>query len=208
MNNFLPDKLTIGITGGIGAGKSVVSRILRCNGFDVYDCDTKAKNIMISDPKVKNSLVMALGEEVYEPDGELNKKYLAKLMFSDDEIRNYVNSVVHSAVKQDIFVAREENKGWFFIESAILATSGIENICDSIWIVESSEETKLRRVMERDNLSESQIKARMQIQIKELSVTKNRRVEILKNDFGNPLLSKVLKLTDKYINHQIYTISC
>ena len=92
----------IGITGGIGCGKSVVSRICRLRGFDVYDCDSEAKMLMDNDPLLKSAIVEILGRDILLSDGSLDRKIMAALIFSDDCKRRKVNTAVHSAVKADI----------------------------------------------------------------------------------------------------------
>ena len=92
----------IGITGGIGSGKSVVSRILRCCGFTVYDCDSEAKKLMTCNYMVKDCLINLFGDSVYHPSGELNKTLIADKLFSDNDIRVQVNAIVHRAVRNDI----------------------------------------------------------------------------------------------------------
>lgn len=200
--------ITIGITGGIGAGKSVVSRILRCNGFFVYDCDSRAKFLMETDLDIIRDLKEGVGEDIYSPDNRIEKKLLADRMFSDLNVRRYVNSVVHAAVRKDIGRCRREIPGYLFIESAILASSGLDHICNSIWIVEASARKRMERVAKRSNLSASQIEKRMESQARELELLKGGSTIELLNDGNNPILGEILKLTDKFINHQTYILPC
>lgn len=200
--------ITIGITGGIGAGKSVVSRVLRCNGFNVYDCDYEAKKIMTMDSEVKMSLIEKLGSGIYNYDGTLNRGKLAEEIFSDYKTREFVNSVVHKAVIQNIEKKRKNIKGWFFIESAIIASSGISYICDKIWIITAPLDQRINRVINRDSISSEDIKKRMESQQQELSLLPNNEKLVIKNDEKMPLLQEILKLTDKYKNNQTFIISC
>ena len=200
--------ITIGITGGIGAGKSVVSRVLRCNGFVVYDCDREAKNLMRYNKSLKDLIIDHFGEEVYKPDGELNKSLLASLIFNSNSDRDFVNTCVHEEVRKDILRRRKSVEGYFFIESAILATGGIEGMCQFIWLVKAPDDKRIERVMTRDNLEKTSIENRMNIQKQELSQLDMKKTVIIKNDGTSPMLGTILKLTEKYNNHQTYLLSC
>lgn len=186
--------ITIGLTGGIGSGKSVVARILRCQGFPVYDCDSEAKRLMIEDVKVVNDLKNTVGRNVYFPDGELNKGYLSKRLFSEIDIRRKVNSIVHTAVRNDIDLKRHKIKGPFIIESAILKSSRIDRMCDEIWIVETSEEERLERIIKRDRLTKEDIEKRIKSQQQEYEGFENNKVFKLRNDSLHQLLLPVLEL--------------
>ena len=199
---------TIGITGGIGAGKSVVARVLRCNGFPVYDCDSRAKWLMEKDDKVKSALLSKIGKETFLPDGRINKIFLTQRLFTDTQVRNQVNAIVHDAVRKDIQTKREKIAGLFFIESAILASGGIAPFCSQVWIIESPKEERFQRLFKRDKTNEEEIVKRMRTQEMEIDLLKNYNTLILHNNASEPLLSEVLKLTNKYKNHQTYKISC
>lgn len=202
------DKITVGITGGIGAGKSVVSRLLRCNGFEVYDCDSEAKRLMTRDTKVKQALIDHLGQDIYLPDGNIDKGKLAKMLFTDFKVRNFVNKIVHQAVRDDIRLKRNVIEGLFFIESAIIVTGGIAEMCDQIWIVTAPLEERIDRVMKRDGSDLESIQKRIETQEKELSLLKNRYILEIENDNHTPILLLILKLTNYINNYQTYEISC
>lgn len=199
---------TIGITGGIGAGKSVVSRILRCNGFYVYDCDYEAKLIMVNDSKVKDALIHRLGEDVYYQDGEINRGKLAQEIFSHEDVRLYVNGVVHKAVRTDIEKKRMKVDGYFFIESAIIATGGLMSLCNQIWLVTAPLEERIKRVIQRDSTDLDSVKKRMESQTHEISLLDSEKTVVLENDNYCSLLPEVLEMTNKLTNQQIYSISC
>lgn len=200
--------LTIGITGGIGAGKSIVSRVLRNNGFVVYDCDYEAKKIMAQDKNVINALINQLGEEIYLSDGILNKKLLTQFLFDNNELRKSVNIIVHQAVLEDIIIKRSRTDGWFFIESAILATGGLIPFCDRIWIVTASEEERIKRVKNRDGINIIEIKKRLAAQENELHLLKDYDINFLENNDNKPLLKKILKMTYILNINQTYSLSC
>lgn len=198
--------MTVGITGGIGAGKSVVSRVLRCNGMIVYDCDYEAKKLMVENSEVKKKLIESFGETIYFKTGELNRKLLASIIFSDEEKRNIINKIVHEAVRNNILYVRVKTKNRFFIESAILATGGLEEMCNDIWVVESPIETRVRRVMKRDGVMKMDVIRRMDSQQQELSKLPSEKITVLENDNEHPILKKILKLIYKYNLQNTYTL--
>lgn len=206
-NNILPPTV-IGIAGGIGSGKSVVSRVLRCNGFEVYDCDHEAKHIMENDPQVQKALIDRFGESIYLQDGKLNRAELSQKIFTNAEERKYVNKVVHQAVRDDIKGKERKAYKFFFIESAIIVTGGIDKLCDCIWVIESPLDERIRRVINRDNTDEDSIRKRIKAQQHEISEIPSEKIIYIDNEKGVPLLPIILKLTEKLNNNQTYTISC
>lgn len=184
--------MTVGITGGIGSGKSVVSRVLRCNGYNVYDCDYRARKIMNEDADIRTKLTGRLGKDIYDANEELDRKKLAAILFSDPEVRAFVNNIVHEAVRIDIKRHRETHKGYFFIESAILAGGGIAGMCDEIWVVTAPESQRIERVMKRDGLSPKEIEKRIASQQHEMSLLDKNKVKYIDNGDNSPMLSKSL----------------
>lgn len=155
----------IGITGGIGSGKSVVSRFLRCRGYEVYDCDSRAKALMEQSVRLKHLLCGRFGEECLLADGKIDRVYLARRVFSEDTHRLWLNSQVHCMVREDIArIADESAAGIWFVESAILKSSGLDKMCDEIWLVDAPLEIRLRRVESRDGTDREQVLLRMNAQ--------------------------------------------
>lgn len=188
--NYYPN-LTVGITGGIGSGKSVVSRILRCNGFNVYDCDTKAKKLMVTEKSVKEDLLKNVGEAVYLSDGSVNKSFLAEKIFQDPEMMKIVNTIVHNAVRKDIEKERNLHKGLFFIETAILKTSNLYSACDEIWLIEADLKERIQRIKRRDCMSEEEIMLRINSQKKEFDDFPGNKTIVIDNHINSQLLSKI-----------------
>ncbi len=187
----------VGITGGIGAGKSVVSRILKLRGYSVYDCDRNAQLLMSTNPELKSALVAILGSEAYLPDGTVNKPHMARCIFSDEDMRERVNSAVHSAVREDIKEWKERlGTGVAFVESAVLKSSSLHKIVSETWLVEASEQERLRRVKARNpELSEEQIRARMRAQQQEFAALPHPK-KIL-NQESESLLSQIDNLLEQ-----------
>lgn len=186
----------MGITGGIGSGKSVISRILRCNGFFVYDCDYEAKVIMTENPTVRNSLILILGSDAYFSDGSLNRGYISKALFGSSIIREKVNEVVHKAVYDD-FIKKVRSNGINFIESAILKSSQLYEICDEIWLVEAPVKTRIERVSHRNNLSVKEITDRMTAQKEEFIGFGKKDITLIDNKENSPLLLEIKKNISK-----------
>ena len=161
----------IGICGGIGSGKSVVSRILRLRGEPVYDCDLEAKRIMDSSPEVLAALNARYGDPVCPPGGPILRSELARRVFGSDEERLWLNSLVHRLVREDVgrwhAVLTSEGHTRCFVESAILASSGLAAMCGEVWVVVAPEDVRVARTMIRDDLSEQAIRARIRSQKEE-----------------------------------------
>ena len=159
-------KCVVGITGGIGSGKSYVSDILRREfGIPVYDCDREAKRLTATDEEIRRKLIALVGSYVFAG-GELNKKCLADYLFSDPEHASKVNAIVHPAVLKDF--ERWAGEGLVGLESAILFESGFNAYVDKVLFVDAPEDVRLRRAMQRDTATEAQIRARMKMQQPEL----------------------------------------
>ena len=161
---------TIGITGGIGSGKSYVSNLLRQKfGIPVYDCDKEAKRLTAEDEEIRQRLIALVGPEVFAGGG-LNKQLLADYLFADVEHASAVNAIIHPIVLLDFekWAADNGQQTTVGLESAILYESGFNASVDYVLFVDAPEDVRLRRAMLRDNASEAQIRARMKMQRPEL----------------------------------------
>lgn len=183
----------IGITGGIGAGKSIVSRLLRLKGFTVYDCDSAARSLMEQDPEVRNALIELLGTDAFQ-DNHLNRQFVAEMIFGDRELRERVNKVVHKAVREDFLRMADREEGAVFIESAIPVTGGLVPLMDEIWVVEADEATRIERVKKRNGLSEEQIVARIKTQQREFDSLPAEKTRYVDNDGESSLILAVESL--------------
>lgn len=187
----------IGICGGIGSGKSVVSRILRLRGEAVYDCDLEAKRIMDGSREVLDALNERYGEEVCPVGGPICRPELAKRVFGSDEERLWLNSLVHRLVREDVarWNVSQMKKGAkrCFVESAILATSGLSAMCDEIWLVTASEDVRIARIEQRDSLDDAAIRKRIQSQKEEENAIAASAIplRIIDNSGDLPLLDQI-----------------
>ncbi|MCD8081681.1 MAG: dephospho-CoA kinase [Bacteroides sp.] len=183
--------IRIGITGGIGSGKSVVCRLLEVRGIPVYDSDTAAKKLMLTDPEIRRGLISLLGEEVYK-EGQLNKPLLSSFLFSDPEHAATINHLVHPVVRTDFRRWAAARRNCFFIamESAILIESGFATEVDKVVDVYAPLPLRLKRVMERDGSTEEQVMQRIHSQMDDEQKQKIADI-ILRNDEERSLIVQV-----------------
>ena len=155
----------VGITGGIGAGKSTVCDLLRERGVAVYDSDSRAKQLMSEDVMLRAELIEAFGDAVYGASG-LDRAYLAKSVFGNDEALRKLNAIVHPAVMRDFAEWAEVQEGdYVVLESAILFEAGLANRVDSVVAVMAPESLRLERAMARDSASRDEILRRIRSQM-------------------------------------------
>ena len=158
--------LRLAITGNMGSGKSVVSRMLDIMGVPVYDCDSRAKMLMQHDAKLVESLKRMFGDECYNADGSLNRPWLAARIFTDRENVARVNALVHPRVKEDFLSwAESAPTPLVALESAILYESGMVDTVDKVLLVWADRETAVERVMKRGALTREQVLSRLQNQM-------------------------------------------
>ena len=192
--------MIIGITGGIGSGKSVIARQLRKMGYSVYDTDSEAKRIIVEDATVREQMTALFGEEVYK-DGVYQTSFVAQQVFADKNLLAKLNAIVHPAVKQDIIskfrssgVTSEpsapseplnNDSGLFFIECAILFQAGFDVLCDKVVAVTAPEDIRLERVIARDHSDMNKVRARMRAQEAERDI--ERADIVINNDGTTPI---------------------
>lgn len=154
-------KKVVGITGGIGSGKSIIGKILTTMGYPVYYSDSAAKKLMESDAIIQKKLNLLFDNKAYV-DGKLNRAYLAQQIFSNPELKNKVNQIVHPRVRKHFndFVA-EQTSPLIFNEAAILFETGGHKNFDAIILVVADKNLRIKRVMERDNVSKQEVLDRM-----------------------------------------------
>ena len=156
----------VGITGGIGSGKTTISQIFHSLGVPVYDSDSRGKELLVSDGGVKEQVLAAFGEEAYQADGSVNKGFLSERVFSDNEALEMLNSIVHPAVRTDLEKwLGQQHSPYVLKEAAILIESGAYKELDEIIVVEADAETRIRRVMARDQVGDDKVKERMNAQL-------------------------------------------
>lgn len=187
--------LKIGITGGIGSGKSTVARIFASLGIPVYSSDQRAKELVTEDLVLKERIQELMGREAYLPDGTYNRKYVGQQVFQDAEKLKLLNALIHPAVGLDFRSWLErQHTPYALKEAAIMKkTGGLDYI---IW-VHSPEELRIERVMQRDKRTPEQIKEIIRNQQSEEDFRAIADFTIL-NDEQSALLPQVLALDDKF----------
>lgn len=185
----------IAITGGIGAGKSVVARMLRAIGYDVYDCDSRAKQLMDADAGIKQAVADRICRDAIRPDGSIDRKRLADVVFNDSGKLDCLNRIVHKAVRDDILLWAA-NKPVAFVETAILYQSGIDRMVDEVWEVTAPKEIRILRAMARNGSQRSDVEARINAQENFKSVYVHPNVRLLINDGDLPILPRLEQLIE------------
>ena len=187
----------IGITGGIGCGKSVVSKLLRIEGIDVYDSDTHAKSLLSNDIEIRNNVIALIGKDAYTG-AEPNKKIIAQKIFNDKSLLTRMNAIIHPRVWNDFikWSNRQEKNGKNFcgFESAIIYQSGLSSKMDKIWIITAPLDIRIKRACQRDNTQIDKIKERIANQ-QEIS---DDKAEIIVNDEEHSLMEQVQQILTSY----------
>lgn len=194
--------LKLGLTGGIGSGKTLVCNILEKLGVPVYFADTAARELMAVDSELKAGIIRMFGKEAYGKDG-LNRRYLAEAVFGNPERLSLLNELVHPAVRRDFtqWIEEQEEAPYVVEEAAILFESGASTLMDLSVLVYAPEELRITRVMKRDGIGREEVMKRMGHQMSE-----ERKMEladhVLFNDGSRMLLPQVIDLHDKMLNRR------
>lgn len=187
--------IKIGLTGGIGCGKSVVSRLLGIMGVPVYNADNEAKRITSGNNEIRQQLIHLLGEDVFV-NGELNKTLLATYLFSDPEHAKIVNGIIHPKVKDDFisWASKHDDYPVIAIESAILIEAGFSDAVDKIVMVYAPLELRLERLALRDSTSsKEQILKRIQSQMDD-EEKRSLAHFVVVNDEEMPVIPQIIEL--------------
>lgn len=190
----------IGLTGGIGSGKSTVARVFNTIGVPVFYADDVAKNIYETDAEVLNSVKKNFGIDVFD-NGSLDKMKLGNLIFSDVEKMRQLNSIVHPAVRNAFrtWMKKHPASPYVIIEAAILIESGTHKDCDEIILVTAPQNLRISRVMKRDGVSETSINLRMKNQWTDEEKRKFTSIELV-NDETELLIPQILKLHERFLS--------
>lgn len=193
----VPPPRIIGLTGGIGSGKTSVAKILEEKGFPVYYSDDEAKSIVNKDSELKEKIISLLGEEAYL-DGNYNRKFVAKKVFEDAELLAQLNQLIHPAVRLDFekWVASQTSE-FVFKETALLFELKLNEQCYKSLLVTADENLRIKRTMDRDGKTYREIEAIMHKQMPEKDKIKLADYIIYNNsDLGN-LQSETETFLDK-----------
>lgn len=187
----------IGITGGIGSGKSRLCRLFAERGVAVYDTDAAAKRLMTEDAALVEAIKARFGVESYA-DGALNRSYLATRVFSDEAERQALNGLVHPAVKADFVAWAEQQAGdYVILESALLFEAGLDAMVDAVVAVMAPEALRIERVQQRDGVTEEQVRSRMAAQLSDEELHRRATVTVV-NIFEEDLEAAVQELDRRF----------
>ena len=193
--------LKIGITGGIGSGKTTVCRIFESLGIPVFYADVVAKQIMVTDMLLVTGVKAAFGDESYDAAGKLNNKYIAQIVFNDQQELDKLNALVHPAT----FRAFEHwlntvptGTPYILKEAALLFESGSYRLCDKSVLVTAPVDVRIARVMERDRVSREQVESRVNKQLSD-EIKKGMADYFIENKETDALIPQVLKLHQQFL---------
>ncbi len=187
--------LKVGITGGIGSGKTTVCQIFATLGIPIYYADTRAKELMISDSDVIHQIKELFGASAYDENGLFNRKHIAEKAFTNKDLLQQLNAIVHPAVFQDTLVwyQTHHEKPYSLYEAAIMFESGSYKLLDKVITVFAPIEDRIERTMKRDNITRKEVLERIDKQLSEEEKIK-RADFVIYNDHSQPLIEQVLTI--------------
>lgn len=192
--------LRIGITGGMGAGKSTICKIFGQLGISIYDADARAKWIMNNDKELKKAIISHFGWDAYTRNDDLNREYLAKVVFNNQNQLEILNSIVHPAVKSDYeqWATQHKDEPYSLKEAALLFESNSFKSLHKVIVVNSPIETRIERIIKRDHVKREDILKRIQNQ-----TTDRQRMSmadwIIYNDGVHSLIEQTMKVHNKIL---------
>ncbi len=189
--------ITIGITGGIGSGKSTVCKIFKLLGIPIFEADAVAKELINSNSEIKTELIRLFGNDIYIPNNGVDRKKLASIIFNDNLQLAKVNKLIHPVVRNEYanWVERQ-NTQYVIHEAAILFESGFYKMMDFTILVSAPENQRIERVIKRDKTLETQIKERIAKQWTDEQKRKLATIEI-KNSDNDLIIPQIIKIDNK-----------
>lgn len=187
--------LKIGITGGIGSGKTTVCKIFATLNIPIYYADDRAKELMVQDKDLKKALIDTFGQETYFPSGLINRTYLAGIVFNDHLALKKLNAIVHPAVKKDgiAWAESHSNAPYTLREAALIYESGIDKTLDYVIVVTAPLDLRIQRVIQRDDVDETAVRARIDKQLPEAEKVQKADF-IIYNNGQQSLIKQVLSI--------------
>ncbi len=186
--------MILGLTGGIGSGKSTVAKVLQTLGFPVFEADQAGRDVLDHDPEVIKAVQELFGASIYEG-GKANRPEIASHVFSDPGALNALNQIIHPAVARSwkAWAARHEDAAVLVREAAILFESGSYKDCDRVLTISTDEAVRIQRVMQRDGVSETEVRARMKRQWTDEQRRERADFEIV-NDGQQAVIPQLMEL--------------
>lgn len=193
--------LKVGITGGIGSGKTTICKIFEQLGVPIYYADDRAKWLMINDEALISEISNLFGDMAYTENGELNRAYISSIVFSNQSMLDKLNQIVHPAVRNDgeNWFKSHQNKPYALKEAALHFESGGYKLMDKMITVFAPEKTRIERVMKRDNTTAEAVKARIDKQLPD-----NKKMElsdyVIYNDSQHSIIKQVMEVHSTLLN--------
>jgi dephospho-CoA kinase len=187
--------LKVGLTGGIGSGKSTVASVFALLGVPVYFADQRAQYLIQNDTTVRAAIIDLLGTDAYSADGTLHRKMVADRVFGDATLLLKLNGIVHPAVRQDFagWCQERSEEPYVIQEAAILIESGGASIMDALILVWAPEQVRVDRVVGRDGSTEEEVRVRIEHQMKDLDKV-NQSNYVIINDGAHSILTQVREI--------------
>jgi dephospho-CoA kinase len=192
--------LKVGITGGIGSGKTTISKSFECMGIPVFNADSEAKSLIDNAPDLKKRIKKFFGDDVYTEEGILDRPKFANIIFNDDKALAKANSLIHPRVKKAFlsWSKKHTDKPYAMVEAAILFESGFDDILDKVIVIACPFELRVKWLLERNNTTRDDIQNRMHNQWPE-ELKKGKADEIIYNDEQHLIIPQVLEIHQKLI---------
>lgn len=185
----------IGITGGIGSGKSIVCKVFATMGIPIYEADSRAKSLMNNDLVLKKSIQNLLGEQSYTPTGEYNRAWVASQVFNNPDLLKQLNGIVHPRVREDAenWIQQHSKSPFLLYEAAIMKAAGDGNHFDKVIVVKAPIDLRIKRVRKRDNRTEQEIR---DIIARQISDEERLTIAdfVIENDEEMPILQQIVDL--------------
>lgn len=192
--------MKIGLTGGIGAGKSLVASIFKVLGIPVYEADKKARGLMLKDRQLKQEIKNLLGDKSYFKNGRPDRKFIAGIVFADKQKLKALNALIHPAVKRDFLEwANNQNSPYVIEESALIYEIGNEKYFNRMIVVVARDDIRIKRVIERDEVTEEQVRRRMKQQWPQ-SKKQDQADFVIENNGDKSLIRQVMDIHFRLIN--------
>ena len=192
--------LKIGITGGIGSGKTLACKVFEQLGIPVYNADMEAKKLMQINKELIRKIKLVFGKNIYDKKNNLDRQKLAKIVFSNKNKLQQLNAIVHPAVEKDFikWTSKHKESAYLIKEAALLFESGTYEQLDKIITIVASENLKIERIMKRDAVDKKSVLDRMKNQMSDKEKIKRADFTVL-NDEKKMLLPQILKLHSKFV---------
>jgi len=189
----------VGLTGGIGSGKSTVAKMFKDLGVAIYDSDKSAKELMTHSKILKGDIVKLLGEDAYKND-QLNREYIAKQVFGNSGLLEKLSKIVHPAVREHFLKwAQQQDSPYVIQESALIFENGNEDVYDAIVLITAPVDIRVRRVIKRDGTQEGEVLKRIEHQMEDTD-KKERAHFLIENIDLETTQNKVLEIHNTLVN--------